>query len=311
MALERIMPQADLPRQPDSRDDIFVRSEAEARDRGIEVRVPQPPEEHCKFCGKPLVYTGVAFAGMLIAWSPMPERCTCEKAVAYWKRADDAEARKKEAAEVREEQGRQQRRIDRLIGNSGIKKRFLQRTFAAFRCDTPERKVAYDVAKAYADEWDAHKADGTGLYIEGTNGTGKTHLAAAIAIQLITERHVPCICKTAGDLLLDIKNTFDNGEGITEKQVLDLYKEVDLLIIDDLGKERCTDWSVSTLYSILNDRYEEMRPTIITTNYNSDDLVKALTVENFDSEKIKSIISRLHEVSQVLTMAWKDARSGD
>lgn len=199
-------------------------------------------------------------------------------------------------------------KINRLLGDSGIKKRFQHRTFANFRADTPQRKHAYDLAKAYADLWDKHSAEGTGLYIEGTNGTGKTHLAAAIAMQLITERRIPVICKTAGDMLLDIKNAFDSA-GATEKQVLDIYKKVDLLIVDDLGKEQCTDWSISTLYSILNDRYEEMRPTIVTTNYNSDDLIRALTPKGYDNLKVVAIISRLREVSQVMTMAWEDARS--
>ena len=82
-----------------------------------------------------------------------------------------------------------------------------------------------------------------------------------------------------------------------------------MLIIDDLGKEQCTDWSISTLYSIMNDRYENMLPTIITTNYNSEDLARALTPKGYDNYKAKAIISRLKEVSKVLTMAWEDART--
>ena len=80
------------------------------------------------------------------------------------------------------------------------------------------------------------------------------------------------------------------------------------MIIDDLGKEQCSDWSMSTLYSILNDRYEDMKPTIVTTNYNADALVAALTPKGFDNTKIVAIISRLREVSTVMTMAWEDIR---
>lgn len=147
---------------------------------------------------------------------------------------------------------------------------------------------------------------GNGLYIEGTNGTGKTHLAAAIALQLIGEG-IPVVCKTSSDLLLDIKKSFDDGSN-NEAQILGIYKNVDLLIIDDLGKEQCSDWSMSTLYSILNDRYEDMKPTIITTNYGADDLVRALTPRGYDNTKIVAIISRLRETSEVITMAWNDCR---
>ena len=110
-------------------------------------------------------------------------------------------------------------------------------------------------------------------------------------------------------MLMDIKKAFDRPE-VRESEVLDVYKKVELLIIDDLGKEQCSDWSMSTLYSILNDRYEDMRPTIVTTNYNAENLIGALTPKGFDNTKIMAIISRLRETSTVMTMAWEDARGG-
>ena len=83
-----------------------------------------------------------------------------------------------------------------------------------------------------------------------------------------------------------------------------------MLIVDDLGKEQCTEWSVSPLYSILNDRYEDMKPTIITTNYNAAELVRALPPKGGDGTNARAIISRLREVSTVITMAWADYRAG-
>lgn len=242
-------------------------------------------------------------------WQPVPRACTCAQAVT--KRQE--EQREAEARQQAEEEQRRKRamkeRVEKLLGKSGIKKRFQQRTFPNFRQDTAGRKRAYTTAKEYADNFALHQARGDGLYIEGTNGTGKTHLAAAIALQLISEG-IPVICKTSADLLLDIKTSFDK-EGAREKDVLDVYKQVDLLIIDDLGKEQCSDWSMSTLYSILNDRYEDMKPTIVTTNYNNEGLVKALTPKGTDNSKITAIISRLRETSTVMTMAWADWRGGD
>lgn len=148
---------------------------------------------------------------------------------------------------------------------------------------------------------------GEGLYIEGSYGTGKTHLAAAIAIYL-TEREYSVVMKTSFDLFEEIKRTFDDTER-TEAEVTTAYKDCDLLIIDDLGKEQCTDWSMSVLYSIVNDRYEAMKPMIITTNFNGKDLIKAMTPKGYGSQKIGAIISRLREVSKPVTMAWKDFRS--
>ncbi|MCD7891571.1 MAG: ATP-binding protein [Ruminococcus sp.] len=239
-------------------------------------------------------------------WQPTKPRCDCEQATAYWQECDRKEAERRAAEEEAKRRKAMREKADRLLGQSGIKKRFQQRTFPNFRCDTAGRQQNYNIAKEYADNFAYHKANGDGLYIEGTNGTGKTHLAAALALQLINEG-IPVVCKTSSDLLLDIKKAFDS-EYVKEHEVLSVYKKVDLLIIDDLGKEQCSDWSMSTLYSILNDRYEDMKPTIVTTNYNTEQLVNALTPKGYDNTKIIAIISRLRETSTVMTMAWQDCR---
>ena len=269
---------------------------------------PAPEPETCEYCGAKLYHRAVISKGVVWLFSPRPERCTCEKAAEYWARYDAEQARKKAEEEEQMKQEARRLRIERLLGKSGIKKRFQQRTFANFVQDTPERRRCYQIARAYAERFPQYAEKGEGLYIEGSNGTGKTHLAAAIALYLIN-KGVPVVCKTSSDLLSDIKRGFDSGEA-TEYEILRAYKEADLLIVDDLGKEQCTDWSMSTLYSILNDRYEDMKPTIITTNYNTEELLRAMTPKGFDDTKIRAIISRLREVSKAVTMAWEDYRSG-
>lgn len=242
----------------------------------------------------------------IFLWKPTPPRCECEQAKVFWANYDRVQAEKKAAEEAEARNREMRERIAKLLTDSGIKKRFQQRTFANFRTDTPERRRCYETAKRYADHFTENRDSGRGLYIEGTNGTGKTHLAAAIALQLIGEG-IPVICKTSSDLLRDIKRAYDN-EDLQEWRIMDVYRRVDLLIVDDLGKEQCSDWAVTTLYDILNDRYEDMKPVIITTNYSTDGLARALTPAGKDNTKIVAIISRLKETSDVMTMAWSDAR---
>lgn len=298
----------DLNRRADSKGSPNLVTLQEAREKGIRWKKEPPETGRCKYCGKELQPRGIVFGSEIIMWQPNLPRCDCEKATVYWNEYD-RQKREQEAAEKETARRKAMKdKIDRLLGQSGIKKRFRQRTFPNFRCDTEGRRKNYSIAKEYADNFERHRARGDGLYIEGTNGTGKTHLAAAIALQLIGEG-IPVICKTSSDLLGDIKKSF-SAEGAREHEVLDVYKRVDLLIIDDLGKEQCSDWSMSTLYSILNDRYEDMRPTIVTTNYNTEQLTSALTPRGFDDTKIVAIISRLRETSTVMTMAWADARGG-
>ena len=276
---------------------------------GLPMRTQPPPPDVCQFCGKKHHRNGIVFNGVIEFWQPFVTRCDCAEAVAYWKQQDAAKEAEKEAKRLEEVRRTKQARIEALLGKSGIKKRFQKRTFENFLCNTRERERAYKIAKRYADTFAERYENGDGLYIEGTNGTGKTHLAGAIALNLIN-KGIPVICKTSSDLLLDIKKAYENS-AIKESTVLDAYKTVDLLIIDDLGKEQCTDWSMTHLYSILNDRYEDMKPTIVTTNYDADALVRVMTPHGHDNSKIVAIISRLRETSTVITMAWEDARYGN
>lgn len=270
---------------------------SEAKAKGVEFAEEPPEPIICEFCGAMVESTGLVVNGRVILWSSLD--CKCAEAVERQARLEREAAEEKRAARMRAYSAR-------LLGDSGIKPRFRDRTFDKFKQDTDGRRRSYEVAKTYADRFKELSEKGWGLYLEGGNGTGKTHLAVAIGLQLISAG-VPVICKTSGDLLLDIRNTFDGGDA-TEAEILDVYKKIDLLIIDDLGKEQVSEWSMSVLFSILNDRYENLKPTVITTNYGSAELIKRLTPKGGDSGNATAIVSRLKESSKIVVMAWKDAR---
>ncbi len=274
------------------------------------LKIPEP--KTCEFCGAPREYLGLIcksdsfYDWEIKKWSIIPQHCCCDKAQQQHiieekeRQKKEAEARQRMAEEAKKE------KFKKLMFESGIKPRFLTRTFENFLIDTPGRKTAYTATKNYADNFSAYSANGDGLYIEGTFGTGKTHLAAAIAIQLMRDGH-QVVFKTADDMLQDIKATFDYT-GRQEKEALNEFKQCELLIIDDIGKEQATDWSTAQLYAIINDRYENQRPTIITTNFNEDELIMAESPKGTGSHRIKAIISRLHEVCTLVTMCWQDWR---
>ena len=271
-----------------------------------------PESAVCEFCGKKLEYLAVLnhvnriYEWEVERWSGIPLRCGCRKAKEK-QAALDAEEKRLEAEEKRRREDEAKKaRVEKQMAHSGMKARFLSRTFANFCTDTPERSRACRISKEYADNFTAHSANGDGLYIEGTFGTGKTHLAAAIAIQLMEQgRNV--IFRTADDLLRDIKATFDEN-GREEQKVLARLKECDLLVIDDIGKEMATDWSTAQLYAVINDRYECQKPVIITTNFNEDDLIAVESPRGVGEHRIRAILSRLHEMCMLLTMNWQDWR---
>lgn len=277
----------------------------EVEELGIPSTQPVPKPEKCKYCGKTLYYECVVLMGQAIIWNLEKPRCDCEKAVAFWKGWDAKQKKIKKEKELAEEQELRKQKIESILGKSGIKKRYLSRTIDSFSV-TAENKRSFEVATDYIKNFREYFAQGKGLYLEGPCGTGKTHLAIAIALAIINTG-VPVICKTSIDILGDIKRCYERNSEVTEEEVLEAYKTVDLLIIDDLGKEQVTEWSVPVLYSILNERYEALLPTIITTNYNTSALAEKLSAKG-DTETAAAIISRFVESYKRVTMAWADYR---
>lgn len=285
-------------------DHIFTSKEI--KEKGYQYNIEPEPPIRCRYCNKELYPKGVVLpiANRVITWLDH-ERCTCRKATEYWTKYDNKQREIQERKKQEEENRIKREKIKKLLGNSGIKKRFLNRTFENFKIDN-ENKEAFRNSKLYAENFEKFKETGEGIYYSGGFGTGKTHLAVAIALDLI-EKGVPVICMTAIDLLSEISRTYDKNRNVSEYQILQAYKEVDLLVIDDLGKEYCTDWAAAMLYDIINDRYERCLPTIVTTNYNDEDLVNRLARKS-NYETAGAIVSRLHEMTMGITMIGKDRR---
>lgn len=257
----------------------------------------------------------------MFRWGEEPERCSCKKAQEKWTRVEAEQEAKRLAEEQAEEGRRIQAKIDKLIKDSGIRGRFLNRTFETFQEDEQNKK-AYSMAKRYAEAFETmlpkkEKKSGhieppqiekNGLMIIGSYGTGKTHLAAAISNQLI-KTGTPVICMTMIDLLARIKETFDRNDQATEADIMRIYEEVPLLVIDDIGSEQPTEWGASKIYAIVNARYEAYMPTIITTNYKGQELTKRMTPPGGDSKNAEKTIDRLREMCLGMEMNWESWRA--
>lgn len=150
------------------------------------------------------------------------------------------------------ERGKEQvRRLSNLDG-------FTQHTFAHFE-PTPGTEDAYNAAREFArspDGW---------LYLHGSVGVGKTHLAVAAALE-IRERNGSVLFAVVPDLLDHLRTTFDPAQGIAYDDRFTAIRNAFLLVLDDLGTENTTPWAREKLYQIFNHRYVERLPTIITSN---------------------------------------------
>lgn len=125
------------------------------------------------------------------------------------------------------------------------------------------------------------------IYLYGKVGTGKTLKAVVIFLQNQEEDYITNNIKTykfisVPDLLMIIKDCFSSNE-MKERDIIKKYSEVDILVLDDFGIEKTTDWSLQTLYLIINYRYEYLKQTIITSNVSLGQLAKKLGDERIPS----------------------------
>ena len=149
--------------------------------------------------------------------------------------------------------------------------------------------------RAYAQTWPP-----SNLIFYGPCGSGKTHLAVAILQEQIDNGHWLSIWfVSATDLLMEIKETFNDESTISESDVIAKYtEEIDFLVIDDLGAEFVTEWVIATFYRIIDRRFRQGLPTLVTTNLTNYEIT-----ERFGPR----IASRLSAYKLVL-LQGRDAR---
>lgn len=155
---------------------------------------------------------------------------------------------------IREQQERSRDSLRRLSNLDA----FQQHTFDDFEI-VEGTEEAFEAARAYANDPDGW------LYLHGACGVGKTHLAVAAALQ-IRQWNSNVLFAVVPDLLDHLRATFDPGRGVAYDERFNAIRGAFLLILDDLGTENTTPWAREKLYQLINHRYNERLPTIITSN---------------------------------------------
>jgi len=249
----------------------------------------------CLFCGKTLERRTLAFAGRVIYGGI--QDCNCAASVAAMDRIEQEVAYEQRRLEADE----RQKKIAALFYRSGIGARFQDRTFATYHADTPQKQAAVNVAHEFVEVFETDRR-AQGLFFYGSVGTGKTHLAAAIANEVMTRLMAPVLFGTSTALLSRIKSGWADK---SDEEALNMLCTVPLLIIDDLGKEyakRNADgwsWVHEQLYHVINRRYEDYLPVIVTTNFDLPELEKKIDA---------SVVSRIIESCRGVECDWEDHR---
>jgi DNA replication protein DnaC len=197
----------------------------------------------------------------------------------------------------RESAGRQ--RLD----TANIPKRYQHCTIDNFKVYNESLERAAAQARKLADEF---PAVGRGLFLEGQPGVGKTHLAVAVLKQVMQTAGARGLFYDTRDLLRVIRGTYNASTHTTELDILRPVMTADLLVLDDLGAEKTSEWVEETMNLIVNTRYNERRPTIFTSNY--EDIPDDTDPNSLLFRIGYRMRSRLHEMCEFVVLDGADYR---
>lgn len=163
-----------------------------------------------------------------------------------------------------------EQRVARLMKRAGIPTRYEHCSLDSYEASFPgaDRSLsgAHLMARRFVDGYPA-TTGGRGLLLTGSIGVGKTHLAVGILQALIVEKAVRGLFCDYRELLKEIQNSYNPQVAVTEMEILQPIFDAEVLVLDELGAAKPTDWVWDTVALVLNTRYNDQRTTLITTNY--------------------------------------------
>jgi DNA replication protein DnaC len=217
-------------------------------------------------------------------------------------------------------------RGSRLLSSARIPRRYEHCDFESFDPEMlPEADASLGRAKLAAQSFVEHyPLEKRGLLFVGRSGLGKTHLAVSIMKTLIAGKGVSCLFCDYRELLKEIQNSYNSSVPVTELEVLRPVFNAEVLVIDDLGAVKPTEWVWDAVSFLLNTRYNANRATIVTTNFPDEPEVQwqetpksfsaseqaraAMRRETLGDRITERMRSRLHEMCRTIQMHGQDFR---
>lgn len=171
--------------------------------------------------------------------------------------------------------------IERELGQAMIPPRFLSKSFDSFVVSQPWQQAAKEAVMQYAENFENNLKFGTSMILLGGVGTGKTHLSVSLLRHIISEGHSGMFI-SASDLFMTIRESWGDN---TTRETIGKLTDLDLLVIDEVGVQRGTDNEREIMFSVLNSRYNHMRPTILLSNKTKTELKQYIGLRVYDRMK--------------------------
>lgn len=203
-------------------------------------------------------------------------------------------AKEQREARIDEEKAQKRQKYINKLRAQGIKDKAVRSW--TFEASKPNKYIEF--AKRYVNQWDRVKENNIGLIFYGDTGRGKSYISACIANALI-DKGVRVIYRTEADILDELFDATDK-EAYTDR-----IAAAELLIIDDFGTGRSTEYAVEQRKKIIDKRYYSAKPTIITTNYTPN------VFDNPKSTDEKRIFERIKAMAQFIEVKGENLRQNE
>lgn len=229
---------------------------------------------YCSVCDTPKIYVGENWRGKLVA-----RRCVCE--------CYEIERQKQTEEEMRKEK---LLRIEKLKNMSLIGERYKGKHFSDLDLSNKDFTEVYKRCKKYCEVADEVYKNGYGMYLYGNSGTGKTLLTACMANELM-EKEYSVLFTNFFEINRAIRNTYSGKTNETDNNIINNIANADFLFIDDFGTESLSknngdNFTQDKIFEIINKRYNNVKPTIFSSNYSLKDLI---TNRGFTSKTIDRV----------------------
>jgi DNA replication protein DnaC len=198
-------------------------------------------------------------------------------------------------------------RLQERLKLAQIPPRYFDRGFDVYSIHHPSQETALKKAIDFVESFPKVQR---GLLFLGPCGVGKTHLSVALLKTVVQENHVTGRFVDEAELLRRLQYSYGPDSPDTERDVLLPLMDVDLLVWDDLGTGRPTDWVRETVRMVINHRYTYRKQTIISSNWPLKPRNSGRSLEQTLPERIgRRLFSRIMEMCEIVQIEGPDART--